>query len=234
MQRFIDNAHVKPTDRVLKIGTGCTVTTTTLSPEQRALAQQRIRAAGLAHRITVLQTDYRNLQIPATGPYGKIISIEMLEAVGAANLETYFAGIDRLLKRDGGVAALQCTTIPDARHPACARSDDSIRRYVLPAATYPPSRGALVIDSVENIGRTTPRHCGCGARRSCASPTWRSGRRCGASMWGWGRGAWRSSGGSGSCYFAYSEAGFATGTLGDVVVPVAREGAAELVEDVPL
>lgn len=197
LQRFIDNAHTKPTDDVLEIGTGwgsfviqavqqtgCTVAATTLSPEQC------IRAAGLAHRITLQQTDYRDLQIPATGPYGNIISIETLEAVGAAHLETYFAGIDRLLKRDGGVAVFQCIAIPNARHATYARSDDFIR-YIFPGGHLPAvarlvsaiaagSRGALVVDGVEN--RTTRRRCGCGARRSCASSARGSGQRCGASM----------------------------------------------------
>ena len=80
----------------------------------------------------MLQADYRDFQIPATRPYDKIISIEILEAADAANPETYFAGIDRLLKRDGGAAVFQCITIP-----ACARSDDFIRRYILPGGHLP-------------------------------------------------------------------------------------------------
>ena len=119
----------------------------------------------------------------------------MLEAVGAAHLETYFAGIDRLLKRNGGVAVFQCITIP-----ACARSDDFIRHYILPGGHLPAVARRPRHRHVENIGPTTSRRCDCGAGRSCASSTWRSGRRCGM---------WRFSGGSGSCYFAYSEAGFA-------------------------
>lgn len=170
LQRFIDNAHTKPTDHVLEIGTswgsfaiqavqqtGCTVATTTLSPEQR------IRATGLANRITVQQTDFCDLQTPATRPYDNIINIEILEAVGAAHLETYFAGTNRLLKRDGGVAVLQCITIPNTRHAAYARSHDFIRRCIFPGGHLPAvarlisaiaagSRDALVVDGVENIG----------------------------------------------------------------------------------
>lgn len=245
LQRFIDNAHTKPTDHVLEIGTGrgsfaiqavqqigCTVATTTLSPEQR------IRATGLANRIIVQQTDYRDLQTPATGPYDNIINIEMLEAVGAAHLETYFAGIDRLLKRDGGVAVFQYITIPNARHAAYARSNNLIRRCIFSGGHLPAvarlistiaagSRGALAVDGVENIG---PHY-------AKALRLWReaflrefgaAARACGD----WGRDVevfrrkWE-------YYFAYSEAGFATRTLGDDVVTVVREDAAEL-EDVPL
>lgn len=222
--------------------TGCTVATTTLSPEQR------IRAAGLADGITVQQTDYRDLQTPATGSYDKIISIEMLEAVGTAHLETHFAGIDRLLKRDGGVAVFQCITIPNARHAAYARSDDFIRycSYCtfpgghLPAvarlvsAIAASSRGALIVDGVENIG----------LHYAKALRLWREAflREFGAEV----RPALRHEhAGMGErdmevfrrkweCCFAYSEAGFATRTLGDVVVTVTREGVAELMEDVQL
>jgi cyclopropane-fatty-acyl-phospholipid synthase len=251
LQRFIDNAHTKPTDHVLEIGTGwgsftiqavrqtgCTVATAMLSPEQC------IQAAGLAHRIALQQTDYRDLQIPATGPYGNIISIEMLEAVGATHLETYFAGIGRLLKRDGGAAVFQCITIPNARHATYARSDDFIR-YIFPGGHLPAvtrlvsaiaagSRGALVVDSVENID----------SHYAKAMRLWREAflREFGAEV----RPALRREcAGMGErdvevfrrkweCYSAHSEAGFATRTLGDVVVTVAREGAAELMEDVPL
>ena len=126
LQRFVRNARIKPTDHVLEIGTGwgsfaieavrstgCRVTSLTLSVEQKQLAEKRIAAAGLADSITVLLCDYRNLATPEV-PFDKVVSIEMLEAVGREFLETYFQCIDRLLKRDGGIAVFQCITIPEA------------------------------------------------------------------------------------------------------------------------
>jgi cyclopropane-fatty-acyl-phospholipid synthase len=105
LNRFIDGAHIKPTDHVLEIGTGwgsfaieavrktgCRVTSLTLSIEQKALAEKRIAAAGFADRIEVLLMDYRALPTPKVH-YDKVISIEMLEAVGREYLETYFGCI---------------------------------------------------------------------------------------------------------------------------------------------
>lgn len=127
LSRFIDGAKLKPTDHVLEIGTGwgsfaieavrrtgCRVTSLTLSKEQKTLADERIRAAGFADKIDVKLMDYRSLPTPEK-PYDKIISIEMLEAVGKEYMATYFAAIDRLLKRDGGIAMFQCITMPDCR-----------------------------------------------------------------------------------------------------------------------
>ena len=176
LDRFIDNTHIKPTDHVLEIGTGwgslalravqrtgCRVTSVTLSIEQKALAEDRIREAGLSDKISVLLCDYRNLEVPASGPYDKVISIEMLEAVGREYLETYFGCIDKLLRKDGGIACFQCITMPEARYDAYAKGDDFIRRYIFPGGHLPTvtqlvnsitngSNGSLVVDAVENIG----------------------------------------------------------------------------------
>ena len=130
LRRFIDDARIKPTDHVLEIGTGwgsfaieavrrtgCRVTTLTLSREQKALAEERIATAGLDDKIEVLLMDYRALPVPER-LYDKAVSIEMLEAVGEEFLGTYFACVDRLLKRDGGIAMFQCITMPEGRHAA--------------------------------------------------------------------------------------------------------------------
>ena len=127
LARFVRNVRIKRTDRVLEIGTGwgsfainavretgCWVTSLTLSKEQKELAERRIRDAGLEDRITVLLCDYRALEIPDEGPFDKLVSIEMLEAVGRDYLVTYFNCVDKLLKKDGGIAAFQCITIPEA------------------------------------------------------------------------------------------------------------------------
>ena len=127
LARFINNVRLKPSDRVLEIGTGwgsfaikavretgCHVISLTLSKEQKELAEERIRDAGLESKIEVRLCDYRAMQMPEEGPFDKVVSIEMLEAVGREFLVTYFQCVDKLLKRDGGIAAFQCITIPEA------------------------------------------------------------------------------------------------------------------------
>jgi cyclopropane-fatty-acyl-phospholipid synthase len=136
LQRFIDGAKIKPTDHVLEIGTGwgsfaieavrqigCRVTSLTLSKEQKVLAEERIAAAGFSGRIQVLLKDYRALDVPEV-PYDKIVSIEMLEAVGQEYLGTYFGCIDKLLKKDGGIAMFQCITMPEGRHKGYSRTKE--------------------------------------------------------------------------------------------------------------
>lgn len=133
LDRFINNAHLKSTDHVLEIGTGwgsfairavqttgCRVTSLTLSTEQKELAEERIREAGLEDRIEVQLCDYRALPPPQNenGAYDKIVSIEMLEAVGKEFLVTYFECINRLLKKNGGIAVFQCITMPETVSPA--------------------------------------------------------------------------------------------------------------------
>jgi cyclopropane-fatty-acyl-phospholipid synthase len=132
-------------DTVIEIGTGwggfalhaarrygCHVTTTTISREQHALASERVAAAGLGDRITVLLEDYRDLK----GRYDKLVSIEMIEAVGARYLETYFATVGSLLK-PRGLALLQAITIEDHRYEQALREVDYIKRYVFPGAFIP-------------------------------------------------------------------------------------------------
>lgn len=126
LHRFIENAHIKQADHVLEIGTGwgsfaieavartgCRVTSLTLSTEQKELAERRIAERGFTDKIEVLLCDYRALPVPTSGLYDKVISIEMLEAVGREFLATYFECIDKLLKPDGGIAVFQCITIPE-------------------------------------------------------------------------------------------------------------------------
>jgi cyclopropane-fatty-acyl-phospholipid synthase len=174
LDRFIDGAKIKPTDHVLEIGTGwgsfaiqavrrtgCRVTSLTLSIEQKALAEKRIYAAGFADRIEVMLMDYRALPTPRQ-PYDKIISIEMLEAVGAEYLQTYFSCIHRLLKKDG-IAVFQCITMPEGRYEGYAKGEDFIRKYIFPGGHLPSvtqlidnitkgSEGTLVVEKIENIG----------------------------------------------------------------------------------
>lgn len=178
LDRFIDGARVQAADHVLEIGTGwgslamravqrtgCRVTSLTLSREQKALAEERIAAAGLSDRIAVLLMDYRTLVAQAQDAgqtYDKIISIEMLEAVGQEYLATYFRCIHRLLKHDG-IAVFQCITMPEGRHAAYSKSVDFINHYIFPGGYLPSitqllghiaveSAGTLIVERVENIG----------------------------------------------------------------------------------
>jgi len=137
--------ELSPRDAVVEIGTGwggfamhaarrygCHVTTTTISREQHALACERVAAAGLDDRVTVLLDDYRDLK----GRYDKLVSIEMIEAVGARYLGTFFAKVGSLLK-PGGLALLQAITIEDHRYTQALREVDYIKRYVFPGAFIP-------------------------------------------------------------------------------------------------
>ena len=140
---------LKPTDHVLEIGTGwggfaihavqrhgCRVTTTTISTAQRDFAVRKIAALGLSDRITVLLKDYRDLQGSLAGPYDKLVSIEMVEAVGAPFLDGYFRNCSRLLKPEGAMV-LQAITIQDQFYEQALASVDYIQRYVFPGSFIP-------------------------------------------------------------------------------------------------
>lgn len=158
-------------DRVLEIGTGwggwslhaarhygCRVTTLTLSPAQADCARARIAAAGLADRIEVRLQDYREL--PARERYDKIVSIEMLEAVGHRYLETWCRTVARALERDG-LLALQFITCPDARYGALRRGVDFIQKHIFPGSlllslnrlnSLLSATGGFVLHACEDFG----------------------------------------------------------------------------------
>jgi cyclopropane-fatty-acyl-phospholipid synthase len=176
LDRFIDNAKIKSTDHVLEIGTGwgsfairavettgCRVTSLTLSREQKELAEKFITAAGFTDNIEVLLCDYRALPMPREGRYDKIVSIEMLEAVGREFLSAYFECVDKFLKPEGGIAVFQCITMPETRYDGYAKGEDFIRKYIFPGGHLPTvsqlvesivkgSKGSLIVENVDNIG----------------------------------------------------------------------------------
>ena len=178
LDRICRKLSLKPTDHVLEIGTGwggfalhaarnygCRVTTTTISREQYDLARQRVEEAGLSDRVRLLLDDYRDLD----GRYDKLVSIEMIEAVGHQFLDTYFSQCSRLLKDDGAML-LQAITIQDQRYAEALRTVDFIKRYIFPGS-FIPSVGAISdsvvratdmkIFNLEDIGphyATTLRH----------------------------------------------------------------------------
>ncbi|MDX1451354.1 MAG: cyclopropane-fatty-acyl-phospholipid synthase family protein [Oleiphilaceae bacterium] len=136
---------LKPGERVIEIGTGwggfalhaaqhygVHVTTTTISEEQYALAQQRVAEAGLQDRITLLKQDYRALE----GQFDKLVSIEMIEAVGWQYYPTFFETCSRLLK-PGGAMLMQAITIPEQRYERAKKDVDFIQRYIFPGSCIP-------------------------------------------------------------------------------------------------
>ncbi|MGY3084273.1 SAM-dependent methyltransferase [Pseudomonas fragi] len=153
LQRICQKLDLKPTDHLLEIGTGwgsmalyaaqhygCKVTTTTLSKEQFDYAQARIEALGLQEQVTLLLEDYRDL----TGQYDKLVSIEMIEAVGHHFLPSYFKQCSQLLKPHG-LMLLQAITIRDQRYEQAKSSVDFIQRYIFPGGALPSVQKMLEI-----------------------------------------------------------------------------------------
>jgi cyclopropane-fatty-acyl-phospholipid synthase len=154
LAHICDKLQLTPDDHVLEIGTGwggfalyaaqhhgCRVTTTTISRQQYEYARQRVAAAGLEDRITLLFDDYREVH----GSYDKLVSIEMIEAIGHRYFDTFFAKCAALLKPDGAML-LQSITIADQRYPAAKKSIDFIQRYIFPGGCLPSV--AALSDSV--------------------------------------------------------------------------------------
>ena len=161
--------NLKKTDHVIEIGTGwggfaiyaaknygCNVTTTTISIEQYKFAKQKIKDVGLGKKIKVLLKDYRLLK----GQYDKLVSIEMIEAVGYQFYDEYFKIIGQLLKNDGE-ALIQAITIKDQRYSKAIQSVDFIQKYIFPGSCIPSitaiqnsltSSTDLVINDIRDIG----------------------------------------------------------------------------------
>jgi len=152
LDRLCDLLALSPRDHLLEIGCGwggmaihaartrgCRVTAITVSREQHQLAKARVQAAGLADRVDIQYRDYRQLD----GSYDKIVSIEMLEAVGYEYLPQYFAIAARLLS-PGGRFVLQSITMPDARFETYRRRVDWMQTYIFPGSLI-PSLGAIAL-----------------------------------------------------------------------------------------
>ncbi|HBF10034.1 MAG TPA: class I SAM-dependent methyltransferase [Gammaproteobacteria bacterium] len=145
MQLICEKLQLKPTDHLVEIGSGwggfacyaakhygCKVTTITISKEQFAKAEQRIQDMNLQALVDIKLEDYRSLQ----GKYDKLVSIEMIEAVGANYLNTYFNQIRKLLKPDG-LALIQAITIEDSRYTKALNTVDFIKHYIFPGSFIP-------------------------------------------------------------------------------------------------
>ncbi|MGB1140872.1 MAG: class I SAM-dependent methyltransferase [Halioglobus sp.] len=146
--------ELTPDDHLLEIGTGwggmaihaarnygCRVTTTTISREQFEYAVQCVEAQGLSDRVTVLCEDYRNLE----GTYDKLVSIEMIEAVGHQYYGEYFRTCSGLL-RENGKMVIQAITVPDQRYRQARDSVDFIKRYIFPGGCLPSN--AVIADHI--------------------------------------------------------------------------------------
>jgi cyclopropane-fatty-acyl-phospholipid synthase len=143
--RLCKQLNLQSTDHVLEIGSGwggnaiymakkygCRVTTVTISEKQYKLAKEKIKEENLTGKVEVLLKDYRFL----TGKFDKIVSIEMLEAVGAQFLDMYFSKCSDLLKRNG-ILALQVITCPDSRFESLRKGVDWIQKYIFPGSLLP-------------------------------------------------------------------------------------------------
>jgi cyclopropane-fatty-acyl-phospholipid synthase len=142
IHRLLKLARLTPEHHLLEIGCGwgrlaieaariygCKVTGITLSQEQLTFAQQQVKAAGLADKIELKLCDYRNL----TGSFDRIISVEMLEAVGDRYVDGYFAKIDELL-HPHGLLGLQAILCPDNQYPILRDGVDFIQKHVFPGS----------------------------------------------------------------------------------------------------
>ncbi|PTB46035.1 uncharacterized protein TrAFT101_004486 [Trichoderma asperellum] len=253
LQEIIQQARIKREDHVLEIGTGwgsfaieavrstgCRVTTLTLSIEQKQEAETRIAAAGFEKNITVLLKDYREL--PKQGLlFDKVVSIEMLEHVGKAHLAGYFGTVNELLKKEGGIAVFQSSTMPETRYTSYDKGNDFIRQYIFPGAHLPTatqmveaahqgSGGSLIPDRLINLGGHYSR-CLRGWRENFADnfeshimPALmeRNGGITKSDIEIF-RKKWM-------FYFYFCEAGFKTKTLGVTMITFVREGSVDTLE----
>ncbi|KAI0785790.1 CFS1-like protein [Abortiporus biennis] len=182
LEHLIKKCDIRPGHKVLEIGSGwgamailitstipgTTVETLTLSSQQQSLVRERVKNAGLVdedgvERVRCHLMDYRDMPEEWEGTFDRVISVEMVEAVGKEFLETYWAKIDWALKKDTGVGVVQGITIPESRYETYIREVDFIRKWIFPGGNLPTlthlissltsgTGGRLVVDSVCNIG----------------------------------------------------------------------------------
>ncbi|NQV27381.1 MAG: class I SAM-dependent methyltransferase [Rhodopirellula sp.] len=158
IDRLCRKLDLKQSDHLVEIGTGwggmaihaarnygCRVTTTTISKEQHDFACRRVAELGLSDRITLLLEDYRDLR----GSFDKLVSVEMIEAVGYEYFDTFFTKCSSLLKPDGQMA-MQGITMSEQRYPNYLKSVDFIQRYIFPGGCLITPKSVL-----DSVARTT-------------------------------------------------------------------------------
>ncbi len=157
LETISDHLQLSSKDHLLEIGTGwggmaiyaaekfgCKVTTTTISEQQFKYTCNKVAELGLSNKVTVLLQDYRNLK----GKFDKLVSIEMIEAVGDEFFGKYFACCSQLLKPNGRMV-IQAITIPDQRYQAAVETVDFIKRYIFPGGCL-PSIGKIAYHVAKN------------------------------------------------------------------------------------
>lgn len=229
-RNIICKTRIQQADHVLEIGcgwgsfaidavrtTGCRVTGLTLSQAQYDYARERIRREGLEDRIEIRLTDYRHIE----GIYDRIVSIEMVEAVGQRYLESFFHRCDQLLK-PGGTMVLQTITVPDERYESYRRGTDWIRKHIFPGGHLPclavirdivTAKTSFVIEEIEEIGSHYVR----------TLREWRTNFNAHLPEiegLGFGRSFQR----KWNYYLACCEGGFASGALGDAQIVLHKPG----------
>ena len=169
LTRICEQLDLKETDHLLEVGSGwgglaifaaknygCRVTTTTISDEQFAYAKNRIDSEGLSEQINLLSKDYRSLE----GTYEKVVSVEMIEAVGRKYLSGYFTKLNDLLK-PSGLLMLQAITIADQRYKSYRNGEDFIQKHIFPGGFLPSlfliskiitNSTELILRDVKDIG----------------------------------------------------------------------------------
>ena len=239
LDRICSKLALQPGDRVLEIGTGwggfalhaasrygCHVTTTTISREQHAMARERIEAAGLGERVTLLADDYRDLR----GSYDKLVSIEMIEAMGHQYLRHLFPALQRPAEA-GRTMLLQAITIADQQYEAARDSVDFIKRHIFPGCCIPSiaalsasvaRASELRIVGLEDIGphyATTLAYWRANLLHNADRARALGHPDAFLRMW--------------EFYFSYCEGGFAERALGDVQMVLLKSAIAESSRRVP-
>ena len=228
LDRICDKLELGPDDHLLEIGTGwgglavhaartrgCRVTTTTISKQQHAFAVERARAEGLEDRVRVLLQDYRDLE----GTYDKLVSIEMVEAVGERWLDVYFERCSALLAPHGSML-LQAITIRDQHYEQALRSVDFIQRHVFPGS-FMPCVSALTDRVARRTDMTITHLEDIGPHYARTLREWRSrflARRDQVRELGYSEEFQR----TWEYYLAYCEGGFEERALGDVQLLLAK------------
>jgi cyclopropane-fatty-acyl-phospholipid synthase len=226
LERICRKLALGAADNVLEIGTGwggfalhaarnhgCRITTVTISREQYELARERVAAAGLSDRVTVLLLDYRDLDAELHGRFDKLVSIEMIEAVGHEFLGAFFAKCSEMLAPHGAML-LQAITIADQRYEQARRSVDFIQRYIFPGSC---------LTSVTSMSAALTRHTDLrvfdlediGPHYATTLARWRDAfiaKRAQIRALGYGEEFLR----MWEYYFCYCEAGFIERAIGDV------------------